>query len=31
MLNKVHVENRTQLAMMALKQGVSSLYSGRTE
>lgn len=28
MIRKVHVENRTQLAMMALKQGVSSLYSG---
>jgi DNA-binding NarL/FixJ family response regulator len=31
MLHKVHVENRTQLAMMALKQGASSLYSGRKE
>lgn len=28
MIRKVHVENRTQLAMLALKQGVSSLYSG---
>jgi NarL family two-component system response regulator LiaR len=31
MIQKVHVENRTQLAMMALRQGVSSLYSSQKE
>lgn len=29
MIHKAHVDNRTQLAMLALKQGVMSLYSNR--
>jgi hypothetical protein len=30
MIHKAGVDNRTQLALLALKQGVSSIYSNRS-
>jgi NarL family two-component system response regulator LiaR len=30
MIHKARVENRTQLALLALRQGISSIYSGRS-